>query len=49
MKIISLRKEYKSRTSRILNVLIEILKKTLEIDTDIYHLHDPELLLIAKT
>jgi len=36
------------RIKRILSYHKKILKKALEIDTDIYHFHDPELLRIAK-
>jgi glycosyltransferase involved in cell wall biosynthesis len=36
------------RKSRILNTTKRVLKKAIELDADIYHLHDPELLLIAK-
>ncbi|NLD19023.1 MAG: glycosyltransferase family 4 protein [Clostridiales bacterium] len=38
---------YNSRKKRIL-AINDILKKALEIDAEIYHLHDPELLAIAK-
>ena len=36
------------RLIRILNFHCKILKKALQIDADIYHFHDPELLRIAK-
>lgn len=45
--IYSVNREYSSRLQRILAIK-SILKKALEIDAQIYHLHDPELLLIAK-
>lgn len=37
----------KSRLDRILNTPSRILKKALELDVDIYHLHDPELIPIG--
>ena len=37
----------KGRIYRILNTTNKILKKALELDCDIYHLHDPELLRIV--
>ncbi|WP_204723345.1 glycosyltransferase [Fastidiosibacter lacustris] len=36
------------RVNRIFKTTKKVLKKALELDADIYHLHDPELLLIAK-
>lgn len=47
VSICTINKEYHNRFGRI-NAVKCILKKALKIDADIYHLHDPELLLIAK-
>lgn len=38
---------YKNRLFRILNATNKIYKKALEIDADIYHFHDPELLFVG--
>ena len=38
----------KNRFSRILNGVRMVYREALKIDADIYHLHDPELLLIAR-
>lgn len=40
--------EYTNRIDRIKKSLVYILGKAIEIDAEIYHLHDPELLMIAK-
>ena len=40
--------ESKDRIQRLFTVRRNALEKALELDADIYHLHDPELLLIAK-
>ncbi len=47
VSICTINKEYHNRFGRI-NAVKCILKKALKIDADIYHLHDPELLLIAN-
>lgn len=46
VNIISTHKMNKGRLHRMLNIR-SILKKAIEINAEIYHLHDPELLLIA--
>lgn len=48
VKICSIENPYRGRKERIIKGRKEILKKALEINADIYHLHDPELLLIAN-
>lgn len=45
--ICSVKRKYSSRLQRILAIK-SIFKMATDIDADIYHLHDPELLLIAK-
>lgn len=47
VKIISVQSDVKSRFSRMKDTVAEVYKKALEIDADIYHIHDPELLRIA--
>ena len=39
---------YSSRIKRFTKAVNEIYKKSIEINADIYHLHDPELLRIAR-
>jgi glycosyltransferase involved in cell wall biosynthesis len=46
IKIIPLNKS-KSRLERILKISLELYKKALKINADIYHFHDPELIPIA--
>lgn len=48
VKIISTKEVYPARIERLIKGVRNIIKKALEVDADIYHLHDPELLLIAK-
>lgn len=40
--------KYSDRLNRIKKALTYCLTKAIELDADIYHLHDPELLLLAK-
>lgn len=47
VKIISVNHEVKGRVKRILSAGKHIFKKAVEVDADVYHLHDPELLRIA--
>lgn len=47
IKIISTKYEAKNRLKRLLYSQYHIKKKIREIDADIYHLHDPELLLLV--
>jgi len=47
VKIISVYFKQGSRISRIFNVRRIMLKKALELDADIYHFHDPELLPVG--
>lgn len=48
VKVIAANEEpYKNRIHRILSVK-KILRKCIEVDAEVYHLHDPELLLIAN-
>lgn len=47
VRIISIERNRKSRLLRFFNVRCAY-KKALEVDAELYHLHDPELLLIAK-
>lgn len=49
VKIISLKAKVTNRFQRIFQLKKVLIKKALEINADIYHLHDPELLLIAYT
>ena len=46
VKLISLNEHTKNRIDRAIRVSRVALKKALEIDADIYHIHDPELLQI---
>lgn len=48
VRIYSVEKTAKGRFSRVLNTVNSVYKKALELDADIYHLHDPELLRIGK-
>lgn len=48
VKIISTNYKYKNRIDRIFNSQKYILKKAIEVDADVYHLHDPELLIIGN-
>ena len=45
--IVSTGKEVKRRIDRMLNGVNGVLEKSVEINADIYHLHDPELLRVA--
>lgn len=47
VKIVSASNVFASRLKRILTSPKMMLKKAIEINADIYHLHDPELLLLA--
>ena len=47
VQILSFQHQPKRRIGRIIGTVNRVLKKALEIDADIYHLHDPELLRIA--
>lgn len=46
--IVGIKEKSASRIKRISFVVKEIYKKCIEIDADIYHLHDPELLLLIS-
>lgn len=48
VKIIHVDKKFKNKVDRILNSSKILTKKALEIDADVYHLHDPELILLGK-
>lgn len=48
VKIISTNFKPKSRLDRMLNSKNKILKKAVEVDADIYHFHDPELMPIGN-
>lgn len=48
VKIVSTKFKPKNRIDRIINSKNIILKKAIEVDADIYHFHDPELLQIGK-
>ncbi len=48
VNIISLRSKPRSRIDRSTRITKLAYKKALEIDADIYHVHDPELLITAK-
>lgn len=48
VNIISFESNFSSRRERMTKTVSQIYKKALEIDADIYHFHDPELLRIAK-
>lgn len=47
VKILSINKKPKNRFDRVKRIADCALKKALEVDADIYHIHDPELLPIA--
>ena len=47
VKIIGLETQISSRFNRVQDVYLKVFPKAREIEADIYHLHDPELLLIA--
>lgn len=47
VKIVSLRCTYKNRIERATKIANRIYKRALDMDADIYHIHDPELLRIA--
>ena len=49
VNIESINCSFNSRFKRFTKVVNLVLKKAIEIDADIYHLHDPELLRIVKT
>ena len=48
VNIISINKSFKNRIERIMNSSRIIFSKAKEIDADMYHLHDPELLFMVK-
>lgn len=48
VKIIHIDKKFKNKFDRILNSSKVLLKKACEIDADVYHLHDPELIILGK-
>ncbi|MDY4061135.1 MAG: glycosyltransferase family 4 protein [Anaerovoracaceae bacterium] len=48
VKVVGMGKKPKSRIKRLLCFTKEIYKAAREIDADIYHFHDPELLIYAK-
>lgn len=48
INVYSLDKRYKNRFDRIIRGRKAILKKALELDSDIYHFHDPELIPVGK-
>lgn len=48
VRIISIKHEHKSRIKRILNSQKLFLRKAIDIDSDIYHFHDPELLPVGN-
>lgn len=47
VKIIGVKVNYSNRLQRFTKVVNILLQKAIEIDADVYHLHDPELLRIA--
>jgi glycosyltransferase involved in cell wall biosynthesis len=49
VEIVSFESVYKSRRERMTKTVNQVLEKALEIDADIYHFHDPELLKVVKT
>ncbi len=48
VNIVSFESNYTTRKERMTKTVNEVFEKALEIDADIYHFHDPELLRIAK-
>lgn len=48
VKVVGIGDKHGGRLKRMFHVSREIYKKALELDADIYHFHDPELLLYAK-
>lgn len=48
VKIRHIELNYKNKFDRILNSSRKIYQKALEINADVYHLHDPELILLGK-
>lgn len=48
VKIISIKFKYKNRVDRILNSRKFILEKAFDVNADIYHFHDPELLPVGN-
>lgn len=48
VKIISTKHEYKNRIERLFTSRKHLYKKAIEIDADIYHFHDPELLPLGN-
>ena len=47
VKVIGLTREPRNRLERMIYMARAVYKKALELDCDIYHIHDPELLLYA--
>lgn len=48
LEIVNVDVPFQNKLSRILKAPFAVLRRALEIDADIYHFHDPELLLIAN-
>lgn len=48
VNIISTRRTYKNRVVKLMCSQKELFKKAIEIDADIYHLHDPDLLFLGN-
>ncbi|MCO6499782.1 MAG: glycosyltransferase family 4 protein [Vicingus serpentipes] len=48
VKIIGVPVTYKNRRQRFTKAVNQLYKKAMEVDADIYHFHDPEILRIAK-
>ncbi|MCB0400600.1 MAG: glycosyltransferase family 4 protein [Flavobacteriales bacterium] len=48
VRIIGVKSPYNSRKERMTKTVQDVLNQALEINADIYHLHDPELLKIVK-
>ena len=47
VQILGVNGSYSGRISRMLNLSMEVYQKALEVDAEIYHFHDPELLRFA--
>lgn len=48
IKIVSTKFKWKNRLDRIVNSKNKIYKKALEVNADIYHFHDPDLMLVGN-
>lgn len=49
VNIISFESNYKSRKERMTKTVKQVLEHAIQVDADIYHFHDPELLKIVKS